>query len=82
MKYKKLLVDIIKRGLVAYYPQKIANITRRAHVPCNDWVPTAERHDGVPQFQAEIHFLFQHIHSLQIPKLIQRAQDPPLCSGE
>jgi hypothetical protein len=67
---------------VAYYSLKIASITRRGHAPCNDWEQTAERLDGLTQFQVDVHLLFPHIHALPTPKLIQQAEDPPPCSGE
>ena len=61
---------------------KIEIITRRVHVPHNDWEQEADRHYGLPLFQEDIHLLCLHIHSLQTPKLIQQAHDPPSCSAE
>ena len=51
-------------------------------MPENDWVQMADRHDGLPLSQEDIHLLSLHTHSLPTPKLNQQAQDPPSCSGE
>ena len=51
-------------------------------MPDNDWEQMADRHDGLPLSQEDIHLLFLHTHSLPTPKLNQQAQDPLFCSGE
>lgn len=51
-------------------------------MPDNDWEQMAERHDGLPLSQEDIHLLFLHTHYLLTPKLNQQGQDPPSCSGE
>jgi len=59
-----------------------ASLTRRDQVPDNDWEQMADRYDGLPLSQEDIHLLYLHTHCLQTPKLNQQVQDPPSCSGE